>query len=171
METYYTSDWHLGHQALIRHAKRYRYCKTAREMDDKLISKHNSIVKPEDTVYHLGNVFFDSFEQISEFNGKLHLILGNHDIKRRQKLSIFFNIEPGLIVADHGNKLVMCHYPMWEWPNKFHGYIHLHGHTHGTADGYQPYAIDVGVDSWDMGPVTLSQIRERIGHRMRGPGL
>jgi calcineurin-like phosphoesterase family protein len=55
----------------------------------------------------------------------------------------------------------MFHYPIEDWDRVRHGALHLHGHTHGNLAN-RPGRWDVGVDRWDMQPVTLTQIKARI---------
>ena len=159
---YYTSDHHFGHDNIIKYTKRYIYCQTAQEMNEILVDKWNSVVNKNDTVFHLGDVYFhQGWQVLPRLNGKNnHLILGNHDQKNVNKLKEFFLIEPKDIVVNHDNKLVLSHYPIKDWPHKFYDYIHLHGHSHGTVSGYDKAAVDVGVDCWDGYPVTLEQIKQ-----------
>jgi calcineurin-like phosphoesterase family protein len=56
---------------------------TKEEHDAEIIKRWNHVVKPEDTVWHLGDVGMGKLErfiqQLSELNGTIHLITGNHD--------------------------------------------------------------------------------------------
>lgn len=53
------------------------------EHDETLIANWNSVVSPEDTVWHLGDVnlgkFDESIELVRRLNGHKHLVSGNHD--------------------------------------------------------------------------------------------
>ena len=160
---YYTADHHFGHQNIIKYTKRYTYCQTAHEMDEILIDKWNSVVGVNDTVWHLGDVYFGpETDVLSRLNGSKILVLGNHDHKNINVLNKNFLISQKDIIIDHNNKIVLSHYPIHDWPHKFYGYVHLHGHSHGTVNGYDKMAIDVGVDNWDGYPVTLEQIRNKL---------
>ena len=63
------------------------YCgrpfKNAEHMNELLADNWNSVVKPGDIVYHLGDVFMGDKEKFKAFwprlNGKKRLIVGNHD--------------------------------------------------------------------------------------------
>ena len=160
MYDFYTADTHFGHENIIKHCNRYAVCQTAQEMDDMLVERWNSVVGPKDTIMHLGDVIFGSPVVLKRLNGKKYLILGNHD-RKPQDLAKFFTVIPRDIVVDKERKLVMSHYPIHDWPHKFHGWFHIHGHSHGTKI-YDPLAVDVGVDCWDYYPVTYDQIMERI---------
>lgn len=78
---FFTSDTHYDHENVIRYSNRpYR---DKHEMTDALIAKWNAVVLPEDTVYHLGDVFFcqedRALDILAQLSGTKHLILGNHD--------------------------------------------------------------------------------------------
>ena len=51
---YFTSDLHFGHENVIRFNN--RPFRNEREMSRVLITNYNSIVKPDDTVYLLGDL-------------------------------------------------------------------------------------------------------------------
>ena len=55
---YFTSDHHFGHKNIIEFSR--RPFKDVDEMDEILIRKWNEKVKPEDEVYHLGDVGLSS---------------------------------------------------------------------------------------------------------------
>ena len=54
---FFTADLHIGHANIIKLNK--RPFKTIEEMDNALIDNWNAKVTPNDTVYILGDVFFD----------------------------------------------------------------------------------------------------------------
>ncbi len=56
MNYWWTSDYHFSHFNIIRYCE--RPFKTAEEMDETIIRKHNERVKPEDTVFFLGDFIF-----------------------------------------------------------------------------------------------------------------
>ena len=54
-------------------------------MNEYIIQKWNSVVKKDDTVYHLGDVGFGSLQEVKSLverlNGTKILLKGNHDFK------------------------------------------------------------------------------------------
>ena len=79
-----TSDHHWGHFNIIRYTG--RPFKTVHEMNKVMTERWNSLVKPGDTVYHLGDLCFHNKihpkDLIKKLNGKIILIKGNHDKKK-----------------------------------------------------------------------------------------
>ena len=80
---YVVSDTHLFHDKLLGFM--HRPYKDMDEMVRSFISEWNSLVKSEDdTVYHLGDFALGTdlnaiAEVIKQLNGRMYLILGNHD--------------------------------------------------------------------------------------------
>ena len=79
-QIWFTSDTHFYHARVIEYCNRpYAYVE---EMNEMLVLNWNAIVKPEDTVYVLGD-FSLAFRAIELFSSRLMgnkiLIPGNHD--------------------------------------------------------------------------------------------
>jgi calcineurin-like phosphoesterase family protein len=53
-----TSDTHFGHKRVIEFEAAHRPFATIEEHDRELIARWNATVKPKDTVWHLGDVYF-----------------------------------------------------------------------------------------------------------------
>jgi calcineurin-like phosphoesterase family protein len=50
------------------------------EMNETIIENWNKTVNDNDTVYHLGDVYFgQGWKHVSRLKGKKHLVVGNHD--------------------------------------------------------------------------------------------
>jgi len=75
------ADTHFGHENIIKYTK--RPFPDADTMTTKLIQKWNSVVSKNDTVFLLGDFSMYSkdhcVEICSKLNGKITLIMGNHD--------------------------------------------------------------------------------------------
>lgn len=130
-----TSDTHFAHFNIIKYCNR-PYAGLI-EMHEALINNWNSVVSPDDLVFHLGDFQMSSdyytLDKISKrLNGDKILIKGNHDyLDESAYLNAGFldicQIWEGIL---HNTKFVMCHYQMtaWNWSHK--GSIHLYGHEH-----------------------------------------
>jgi calcineurin-like phosphoesterase family protein len=158
---FFTSDLHFGHKNIIRHC--HRPFATVEEMDEAMFFTWNRKVAPEDTVYVLGDFAFESAKRaqqaLDRLKGKKILIVGNHD--KFSGVSGWESVHDMLTLQVGENRLFLCHYPMRDWPGKWHGVIHLYGHVHGNLIP-EPGSMDVGVDVWGGAPVSLEEILEFI---------
>lgn len=77
---YFSSDQHFWHNNVIKYCGRPHA--TVEDMNEDLVNKWNSVVKPEDTVYILGD-FSLAFRPVEIYphrlNGTKYLVPGNHD--------------------------------------------------------------------------------------------
>ena len=86
---YFTSDTHFGHKNIASKndsnwKEGWRHYNSLHEMNKDIIDNINKVVKPDDTLYHLGDWSFGGIDNIWKFRSKIlcqniHLILGNHD--------------------------------------------------------------------------------------------
>lgn len=162
-QQWFTSDTHFGHANIIKYSK--RPFDNVEAMDKQLIENWNTKVQGNDVVYHLGDVGLGNPKYLESVLQKLHgriiLIRGNHDPGRIVKLRRFSDvIERPHIISHNGKRIVLLHYPMASWPHSGQGSIHLHGHCHGNMPPITN-RLDVGVDCWEMFPISLEQILER----------
>jgi calcineurin-like phosphoesterase family protein len=137
-------------------------------MDYQLFKRWNDIVKPEDEVYHLGDLgqWFKDVTWIKDIlpnlNGKKYLIPGNHDRRLLKEVKKYFlEILPPIHniryqsddAGDVG--IVLCHYPLWSWEGMFHGSLHAYGHTHREIPELGKGAVHVGVDTNSFAPISI----------------
>lgn len=84
------SDTHFNHANILkfedRVGKKVRdQFSSVEEMNEVMIQRWNSVVKPGDKVYHLGDVVFGADKEqwlaknMARLNGSKRLLLGNHD--------------------------------------------------------------------------------------------
>ena len=167
---WFTSDLHLGHNAMLGMCG--RPFETVEEMTETLIMNFNACVRKDDTVYILGDLSHritleEANRLIARLNGKKILCKGNHD--KKYDPALFEEIHDFMELHVDGMNISLMHYPMMEWPKSRHGSVHLHGHIHSTGeynlqqreDGILRY--DVGVDANHYFPVSLKQVKEFLG--------
>jgi calcineurin-like phosphoesterase family protein len=170
-DIWFTSDPHYGHANIIKYCD--RPFADAQEMDEALIANYNALVKPEDSVYFLGDFCFskDPNRVFQRLNGKKHLILGNHDLTKSGDLrkgldecdwEWIKNVYMLRLSKKSRSKMIwMGHYAHLVWPNSHKGSMHLHGHSHGDLhDDGKSRRLDAGVDAWGYKPVHLDKILE-----------
>ena len=164
-KTWFTSDTHFGHKNIIKYCN--RPYDNIDNMDKSLISNWNSVVKPGDDIFHLGDFSFNGEKNISKYsdqlNGKIHLIWGNHDRSEAKSLPSLASSSPYQEIKINEESIILFHYAMKVWNKSFHGSIHLFGHSHGQLEGNKN-SVDVGIDlpEWKYTPVNYNQIKDYL---------
>ncbi len=180
--SWFTSDTHFGHANIIRHCT--RPFESVEAMDDAIIDRINRHVRPNDTLYHLGDFAFRGAAPAA-YRARIKcknivLIVGNHDpVKpdgrvREDFASLFTAIHHVLRIAlSHrgvARQIVMCHYAMRVWDLSHHGAWHLYGHSHGSlADDPHALSTDVGVDANDFTPLCMDDIAAKMEQKQYKP--
>lgn len=170
---FFTADTHLGHSGILRHCPETRQFKDIKQHDRAVVQNWNAVVGRNDTVYHLGDVAWCSDEVnklLKQLNGSKILIPGNHDEKSLRNKSfrdIWDHICPSPYheVYIKETRVVLCHYPIWEWNGMFGGAWHLFGHVHGRPTGIPGKNLDVGVDTNQMFPYSVEQITKIMSEK------
>ena len=89
-KVFFTSDTHFNHNNIIQYCQ--RPFKSSDEMNEAMIDNWNSVVGEDDTVFHLGDFCLGCAEEwnktLNRLNGRIYLILGNHDLKNIRQGSI-----------------------------------------------------------------------------------
>ena len=170
---YLTSDTHFGHANIIKYCN--RPYKDTYLMDKSLTENWNSIVTPEDTVYHLGDFAFGGISKyLPKLNGNILLIRGNHDRDSDIKGS-GINYIQNMDFEYGGYRFKMNHRPVFKegTPDQFNdreqrAKIDLNnydwilcGHVHEKWKTFQKN-INVGTDIWGFKPITFDDIIETI---------
>lgn len=162
MALYFTSDTHFGHALVITTCK--RPFASADEMDEALIERWNSVVKPGDTVFHLGDFAHrdahNADRYLDRLNGEVHLIAGNHDGFTVEKHGgRFASVNQIKEITVEDRKIVLCHYPMREWNDSWQGSWHFYGHVHGKyKNAPLRHTFDVSSDANGLRPCGFAEI-------------
>ena len=174
-----TSDTHFGHDREF--VWKVRGFNSVKEMNETIVQKWNDTVSAEDDVYILGDVILgdpDNIEYVKRLNGKLHIVLGNHDTANREKMyrelsNVVEVAEVGIRLKYKKHHFVLSHYPMMtgnlEKESLKQMSLNLYGHTHQVGNFYNdmPFMYHVGVDSHDCYPVLLDDIIEEMYTKMK----
>jgi len=186
-KVYFTSDTHFNHaKNFIFEARGY---KSVQEHNDALIAKINEVVRPQDTLFHLGdfclNITPTEFNEIlARINcNNIAYIWGNHNSCIRRYYEDVITTEYGkdievypyavgkitylgyykeLIV--NGQMIVIHHYPHQIWNQMQKGAWQLSGHSHYTnpttqLDNPDNKILDVGWDGHSK-PLSFPEIQK-----------
>jgi calcineurin-like phosphoesterase family protein len=169
-DTWFTSDFHFGHFNIIRYCN--RPFKTTEEMDACIVDRINQCVKPNDTLYFLGDFCMGSVEKVVAYRNRLkcktiHFVEGNHD-KVTRKLQSEFSSWSSLSEIHVGKQgIILCHYAMRSWLHSGRGSWQLYGHSHGNLP-VEPLSLsmDVGVDTHDFHPWHFDEVNMIMKEKM-----
>jgi len=153
-----TSDTHFGHRRILEFEKENRPYKTIEEHDRDLIARWNSVVNPNDTVWHLGDVFFgkEGHLVLGELNGYKKLILGNHDHFPLEVYQKYFSKIYGCFVL---GKVLLSHVPVHPGQLEFRFRRNLHGHMHSKKIDDDRY-VNCSMEHWNLTPVLLAKVMQ-----------
>ena len=172
MKIYLTSDHHFGHSNILKFTGldgnliRPNF-KDVNEMNQYMIDQWNSVVKPEDHVWHLGDVCMSGhfLPIIAKLNGHKRLILGNHDKEDvgKYRKAGFQKIRG----SNMNSGVLMTHFPVH--PAHFgKAKVNAHGHIHERCSPKGSY-VNVSVERWDYKPISIEQVlEERIKYENQG---
>lgn len=163
MNYWFTSDWHLGHYNIIRYCN--RPFKSADEMDKTILTNYNSVVRPGDIVFHLGDFCFrsDPRKYFKQINPKqIHIIWGNHDRDAKKFKHCFASYESLRDIKIDGIPVTLCHYRMDVWNKSHYNAGHLYGHSHGRLKYNGGKKFDCGVDTNNFFPYSWQQVKEKM---------
>lgn len=178
--TFLAADTHFSHRGIVKFLREDNVTKerpwdTIEEMDEALVKNWNSVVRPTDTVYHLGDVVINrsALPILGRLNGTKILVKGNHDVFRAEEYLEYFKDIRGSAVL---NNLVMTHIPLHptsieRWDGNIHG--HLHSKRVMTEySGYDEYCfgemeIDkrylcVSMEHIGYTPISLEEVMKRF---------
>ena len=135
-------------------------------MNSVMIDNWNSVVKPGDKVYHLGDVFFgnkDKFKKLwPRLNGRKRLIVGNHDdIKFLSSGGFFQKVLMWRIFKEFN--MVLTHVPIHN-DNFRKVDFNVHGHIH-EKDSPTEFHKCVCVEQINYTPVHVEHVRDTLKKR------
>lgn len=189
MSDYFISDNHFFHEKIIEYSN--RPYGSVEEMNAALVERWQACVDDDEDIYVIGDMFMGQIQGIGEIlpqlSGKIHLIIGNHDTKKRQEemkkygvdiittqdacflpredeeFVVFMTHDPSYFRQfDYDSMQETCKMVDIDATGK--DFIWLYGHVHDAASkGIQKesegiYSYHVGVDTNDYAPVGWDQI-------------
>jgi len=171
-------DPHLSHQGMVMFKRDdgspLRPFTTIEEHDETMITNWNSVVRPVDKVYVMGDVVMKAKKQISimdKLNGKKVLIKGNHDIgELKVYLPYFYDIRAFHIL----DNFAITHIPIHpDCLGRFRGNIHAHTHQRRMQrrdSGFNPLGLSeddpryfcVSAEQINYTPIEWNDLRKKF---------
>jgi calcineurin-like phosphoesterase family protein len=162
MTTFLISDTHFFHGGILRLCPQTRPFSSIEEHDAILKANWQAVVRPSDTVVHLGDFAHRAPagalpKLFASLPGKKVLIKGNHDGPETLGLP-WESVHDVLHTSIDSTAATLCHYSWRVWPRQRRGALMLFGHSHGRLAG-NAQSMDVGVDVMGFSPVRLNTIK------------
>lgn len=175
------SDQHFAHDNCYRFTRRdgtrlRPWAENAAQADEMMIDAWNAVVRPGDTVYHLGDVSIrkTGLSLLDRLHGRKVLIRGNHDIFKLKDYAAHFADIRG---THKLGSFVLSHYPLhpdhippWCSAN-IHGHIHADRVMKRTWWGRRhpdPRYFNACVEIIGLAPLDIEDVAARIIPAKRG---
>ena len=168
-----TSDTHFGHAGVCKFLRddgvtKLRPWDNPEDMDEEMVKRWNETVRPNDKVYHLGDVVINrkALSIMHRLNGDKVLIRGNHDIFRDDEYRIHFRELRAYHVM---NGMILSHIPIHSDSLGRFG-TNIHGHLHANRVKVEVWGVDVidtryhcvCVEQTDFRPILFEDVIKRI---------
>ena len=169
------SDTHFFHSNILKFTDdngeliRGKLFDSVEQMNECMLDNWNSVVKPGDKVYHLGDVMMGDKEGFKKFWSKLHgsknLILGNHDdAKFFAKHELVNKIQMWRMFPEFG--LLLSHVPIHQSGLRRGSptdetapmLLNIHGHIHQNPSPTEHHRC-VCVEQINYTPINIEELR------------
>ena len=177
-EIFLTADLHLGSEKTAcvftrEDGTKLRPFESAEHQDEVLVQNWNSVVKPTDKVYVLGDVCMKAkdLKTMLRLNGDKVLVLGNHDNFGAKELLKYFRDVRAYHVMD---RILFSHIPVHtDSVGRFRANIHGHLHERvvqlacGKPD---PRYLCVSVEQHEFSPVNYQALLDKLSKQEENLG-
>ena len=165
------SDTHFGHAGVCRFTHgdtgvKIRPWTDPDEMDEDMVRMWNETVRPNDKVYHLGDVVINrkALKTLSRLNGEKVLIKGNHDIFRLEEYTPYFKDIRAYHVM---NGMILSHVPIHtsgleRFGTNIHGHLHTNRVMSACGTKIDPSYFNVSVEQINFRPILFEDAIQRI---------
>lgn len=177
---YFTADSHFNHANIIKFCN--RPFNSVEQMNETLIDNWNQVVGKDDIVFHLGDFCLGGAAEwtklLDRLNGKIYLILGNHDLKniRQGFIQRFEHVALQMFITVDKQKMYLSHYPFLCFEGGYKDIWQLFGHVHTRKNNtgidaerlqyLYPTQYDVGVDNNNFKPVSFEEVKAIIDRQV-----
>ena len=136
-------------------------------MNEHIIQCHNSVVRPGDKVYFLGDVVMSrktsALEILGRMNGEKVLVKGNHDQCKPEAYLKYFKDIRG---THQFSGLIMSHIPIHpeslaRWGLNIHGHLHYQVVRMPFSQIPDRRYFNVSMERINYTPISLEEIRKQ----------
>lgn len=169
---FFCSDHHFGHQNILTFKREdgtpLREFDSVDHMNEHMVAMHNSVVRPNDKVYFLGDVVMSrknsALSILARLNGEKILIKGNHDQCDAKAYLEYFKDIRG---SHQFSGLIMTHIPIHteslaRWGLNVHGHLHYNVVKMPVAQIPDKRYFNVSMERINYTPISLEEIKSRV---------
>lgn len=168
---WFTSDTHFGHANILKFGwtdaeEHHHFLRpefgSVEEMDQAMIDRWNAVVKPQDHIYHLGDVAMhkQALDRVMPLlSGHKRLLVGNHDVFHTRVYARWFEQIKATRVFD---RTIFSHIPLHPLSvARFHANVHGHLHNNPGCHLGRPY-LNISCEHTNYAPVHFDTIQAVI---------
>jgi calcineurin-like phosphoesterase family protein len=166
-DIFFVSDTHFDHGNFLKFeddkGQKIRPFNSVEEMNETMIERWNSVVKPHDKIYHLGDVTFRPNKLAAimcRLHGHKRLLLGNHDNGASYELTRWFEKVHLWRIFKEEN-FVCTHIPIRQDQFRYKVEYNVHGHIHQNVIDDRQY-INICVEQTNYTPLSMDEIKARM---------
>jgi len=160
-KTFFIGDTHFGHGNILKFEAQNRPFSNLSDMHEAMVERWNSVVNPDDLVWHLGDVVFGAQNLwiVNRLNGRKNLVMGNHDHFHADVYKKYFQKIVGCatISPTKDHRWILTHIPVHPYQLESRFTHNIHGHMHSKALEDNRY-INVSCERNYLTPMLLEDI-------------
>lgn len=168
---FFASDHHFGHANILTFKRDdgtpLREFQTVSHMNEHIVDCHNSVVRPNDKVYFLGDVVMStksySLDILKRMNGQKVLIKGNHDLCKMQAYLEHFKDVRG---SHQFDGMILTHIPIHpeslaRWGLNVHGHLHSNVVRMPLSQIPDRRYFNVSMERINYTPISLEEVKKQ----------
>lgn len=172
---FFASDHHFHHANILTFKRNdgtpLREFVDVGHMNEHIVNCHNSVVRPGDKVYFLGDVTIDrkgrGLEILARMNGEKILIKGNHDQCKPEAYLKYFKDIRG---SHQFDGLIMTHIPIHpeslaRWGLNVHGHLHANVVRMPLSQIPDKRYFSVCMERINYTPISLEEVKKQVKTR------
>lgn len=168
---FFASDHHFHHASILTFKRDdstpLREFDSVSHMNEHIVNCHNSVVRPGDKVYFLGDVTMSSktsaLDILWRMNGEKILIKGNHDLCKLSAYAAHFKDVRG---SHQFEGLIMTHIPIHSeslarWGLNVHGHLHHNVVKMPLSQIPDRRYFNVSMERINYTPISLEEVKKQ----------
>jgi calcineurin-like phosphoesterase family protein len=167
---FFCSDHHFHHENILKfkdaEGNPLRAFSGVNHMNEHIVVQHNSVVRPHDKVYFLGDVTMarnaKGLEILARLNGEKVLIKGNHDLCSINQYLQYFKDVRG---SHQFDGMILTHIPIHpeslaRWGLNVHGHLHKNIVKMPLSQIPDNRYFNVSMEQINYTPISLEEVKK-----------